>query len=165
MNETEKNNEILKCLEIQRQDKYKKDVLEFYTSIIARSYDKASAYSHLIIMAGYALFFSFWGNVRNEVNPFWGRVSVVTMLFSVIFFIIWEIIMMICTSLNFRKLHKIQKISPDKFEEHIKKIEKEEKEFEANLAQFWVFELFLTIIPGFAGAIILITLYVKTLFR
>ncbi len=162
--DNDKINEIAKYLEMDRKNKYKKEVVDFYTSIIAKSYEKASAYTNLIIMGGYVLFFTFWSNVRNEVNVSWGRLSVILVIISAIFFIIWEISNMICTSLQLRKLHKAEQISPDKFEEHIKTIEKEERKFQANMAKFWIFELLATIIPGFTGVIILIIIYSVTLF-
>ena len=157
--------EIAKNQEIQRQEQYKKDVLEFYTSLQARLYDKASTYTNLIIVAGYALFFTFWGNIKSEVDVFWGKISVILLIISVLFFIMWEIGMMIFTSLNFKKINTLNRVSPDKFETEMNKMKKEEEKFQIVLSRIWFLELLVTIIPGILGVFILVIAYVKTLFK
>ncbi len=156
-------NEVAKDQEVQEKVKFKKDVMEFYTSIIARTYDKGSRYTNLIIMAGYAVFFTFWSNVRSEVNIIDARVSVIYVVISVVFFIAWEIYEMIHSSSHLRKLYQLNQVPPDEFRAQMDQVIKEAKRLEARWASIWVYELILTIIPGFAGAILLIFSYIKTL--
>lgn len=155
--------EIAELHEMQRQEKFKKDMVDFYTSIIAKSYEKASAYSKLIIMGGYAIYFTFWANVKNEVNSIWANRSAVLLIFSVLFFILWEIGTMICSSLVFRRISALSKVPPDKFEDEMKKVTKEGELFEVRYARFWIFQLIITIIPALIGVIILIMIYIPTL--
>ena len=149
--------------QIQEQEKHKREVLEFYTSIIAHSYDKGSNYTNLIIMAGYAVFFTFWSNVKNEVNIIDARISVLYVIISVLFFIIWEIYEMIYSSSFLERLHKFDQVPPAEFKVHMERVKKETEKLKANFARFWIWELILTIIPGFFGALVLIISYVKTL--
>lgn len=148
---------------MDEQDKYKRDILEFYTSIIAHSYDKGSNYTNLIIMAGYVLFFTFWSNVKNEVDIVDARLSVIYVIISVLFFIVWEIWEMIYSSLDLRRLHQLNQVSPSEFKAQMERVKKETEKLQANFARLWIYELILTIIPGFSGALTLIIAYVKTL--
>ena len=46
------------------QDKRKEEIVK----IMAALYDKAAAYTNLIIIAGYAAFFAVWGNVKAQLG-------------------------------------------------------------------------------------------------
>lgn len=148
----------------EETDRYKKECVEFYTSIIAQSYEKAAAYTNLIIVAGYVLFFTFWNEIRKDLDYFWSSLSVIFMIISVIFFIAWEITQMINSSLYFKKLHETFKIAPDKYSSEIEGFYKKSNEFKARLASIWVWELVLTIIPGLIGLAILLFVFIQKLF-
>lgn len=49
---------------MEDQALYEKRV-ENVVKIMAALYDKAAAYTNLIIIAGYAAFFAIWGNVKT----------------------------------------------------------------------------------------------------
>ena len=159
----EKVEQLSNLAERQRQNDYKKEVVEFYTSIISHSYDKASSYSNLIIMAGYALFFTFWSNIRGEIGAVWGNRSAALVIVSALVFILWEIAGMISSSLLFKKLYDLGKVAPDRFQAEAERVRKETEKFQARWARWWILELILTIVPGFLGAFILVLLYVPTL--
>ena len=156
--------EIAKIVQAQEQEKYKKDIVEFYTSIISKSYDKASTYSNLIIVAGYALFFTFWANIKNEVNLIDARVSAIYVILSVLCFLLWEIGVMLYSAKNLKNLQSLKNVPPDKFKEQMQKIIKKNEESEAAITRYWVYELIMTLFCGFAGVIVLMIAYVKTIF-
>jgi hypothetical protein len=163
MNNQDQIREMAKAAELEKQNKYKNEVVEFNTSIIAKSYEKALAYTNLIIFAGYVLFFSFWKEVRGELDKVWSGISVILVIISLIFFIAWEIFQMIQSSAYFRKLYSTFKLSPDNYSEKIQNFNKEIQKNQARVASLWIFELIFTIIPGFLGAGILLFLYSQNL--
>ncbi len=149
--------------EMQQQEKSKKDAMEFYNSIIANSYEKGSIYTHLIIVAGFASFFTFWSHVKDEVNIIDAHVSVIYVIISVSFFIAWEVFEMIYSSWQLEKLYNLNGVPPAEFKIQMDRADKEIKKFQASWVRLWRYELLITIIFGFSGAFLLTLSYVKTL--
>ena len=146
-----------------QEEKFKKDTMEFYNSFIANAYDKGSKYTNLIIVAGYASFFTFWSNVRNEVNIIDARLSVIYVVISVSFFIAWEILQMIVSSVTLQKLYKLNDVPPAEFKIQMEQRKSAIKKSEASCGRFWIYQLLITISFGFSGAAILLLSYVKNL--
>lgn len=50
-----------------QQSEHEKKIEEI-VKIMAALYDKAAAYTNLIIIAGYAAFFAVWGNIKGQLG-------------------------------------------------------------------------------------------------
>jgi hypothetical protein len=144
----------------------KKETIEILIKIMSVSYDKAAAYSNLILIGGYAIFFTVWGKMYGELPPFNMKLSALFMSTSVLFFICWEIYKMIYYSNNLKGLHKITKeTNPEKFFIDLKNYNLDEQEKNLRMVKIWYFVLIITIIPGVLGGAILLVSFANNLLK
>jgi len=165
MDSNQKIQELSNLFQLEEQRRYKKEVVEFYTSILSKTYDKASTYTNIIIMAGYALFFTFWAQVKDEVAAVDARLSAVYVLISVLIFLVWEIFSMIRGALNLKNLNGLTNVPADKFRDQMAIYNKKNEEFNASFTRYWFYQLLFTIVFGFSGAVVLIWAYFNILLK
>jgi hypothetical protein len=156
-------NESIRQSQIQNQ---KKETIETLIQLMSASYDKATAYSNLILIGGYAIFFTVWGKMYNELPSFNMKLSALFMLASVLFFISWEIYKMIFYSDNLKGLYKItEETNPEKFLTDLNNYKLNEKKKSLRLVKIWYFVLIITIIPGVLGGAILLVSFANNLLK
>ncbi len=108
-------------------------------------YEKSSAYTNLIMAAGYASYFALWSNTRDLISDDLARVSAASMLISLTIFVSWEITKMISSGLNSRGLAKIVLAPLDEFDGLVQDFTQKDELRTARLASTWPLVLFITI--------------------
>jgi hypothetical protein len=84
-------------------------------------------------------------------------------LFSALAFIMWECSVMIYNSENLRRFAKALDAKPSDFESEMKKVRALEEKRNIRIRRFWFAALIFTIVPGAAGASVLIGSFIRQL--
>ena len=130
-------------------------LLEQQKQIFAHLFQKASAYTNLIIFAGYAGILGGWNLTREYIDKTIA-VRIALLFFSSLFlFIVHEVWNMITGALFFRKLNRIiLKAVPEN--ERVAAWQLATNEFSLKQLRIWFFFLVPTALSGFGAGIIII---------
>ena len=115
-------------------------------------YEKSTAYNNLILAAGYAAFFTTWSNTQPFLSEVQSRASVVSILISLLVFILWEIYKMVYTGTVQNQNAVIISASPEDFWLAIEKLRTAEQSFLIKVIGAWPIVLTFTLVPGLIGA-------------
>ena len=126
-------------------------MLELATAL----YDKSTTYAQFILAAGYAAFLTVWSSSREYLSPGQARISVALILFSLLVFILWELVKMISSGLLQKRQAAVIGAPADIFWAEMDKLRGLESSFLLRLMGAWPVVLALTIIPGVLGAVLL----------
>jgi hypothetical protein len=143
----------LATVEIQTDTK---DAIENTIKVSSAVYDKAAAYTNLIVVAGYASFFGLWSLTKPYLSPRWALIAALLMGLSMAVFVFFEIAkMIVATNVSVRASKALLD-----FEENstAREVGKRLKEFTASnnhctlwLARWWPWTLYPTVVLGFLG--------------
>ncbi len=138
----------------------KSEVLEDTSKMIARMYDKAAAYTNLIVAGGYAAFFTVWGKMGAGEHPRLHAAAALCTITSVIVLIGWEVFTTTHGAIVLRRVIPLLNVEPTKVRESLDRINGVVRAHDLWTARIWAPVLCLTMLPGFAGGLILIVLVV-----
>lgn len=138
------------------QKKQQDDRVDVIVKIMSALYDKAAAYTNLIIVAGYIGFFTVWGNMKDTLSEGEMLLSAFCITFSLVFFVFWEVVKMIINSSVYRGLIEVINAPPNQFEEKLQEQQKSEQRLQIRLLRAWFVILILTVVPGVIGAGVLL---------
>ncbi len=143
-----------------------KELLDLIIRIYSNMFDKAMNYTNIIIVAGFAGLLTIWGYVQNFLHN-WDKIaSILAIVISLIFFIIWEIIKMITNGISSQRITKVLKSPPSQLSQKLREAEINEQKQNILFYRVWIFlTLPLTILPGLVGSIILVVCFIKYLFK
>jgi hypothetical protein len=135
------------------------DVLK---EILTHAYDKSSAYTNIIIIAGYVAFFSLWKETKVFLPNKATLAAALLMLTSALLFVLFEVFKMISGSIYFRNIGKeIENIKDPK--EFIEKVQKGQQRLSTLNFRVWYLVLIPTVATGLSAAGILVYYFVKGL--
>ncbi len=80
-------------LEAKAEVKEADAFLDFHIKLLAATFDKGSAYTNIVMIAGYASFFGIWSMVKDLNRPA-NKMAVLLMLLSVTIFVVFEFVKM-----------------------------------------------------------------------
>ncbi len=130
--------------------------------ILSHLYQKASSYTNLIILAGYAGIFGIWNLTRELLNKqitIWVAFLVSCSLVLFVGFEVWK---MIAEALFFRRVSDIiEKDVPE--QEKLAVWKYIFNAYSKEQAMVWIYFLIPTVLLGFSGGFILIYQFVKNL--
>ena len=142
-----------KVQEAERQQRI--DVIIKVTSAL---FDKAVAYTNVIILAGYAAFFAVWSTMKVSMSKSEMLLTAFCITFSLVFFVFWEVTKMIINSKSLTGLTKVLNAPPHEFNKRLAEQQKPEQRLNVRLMKYWVIILVLTVVPGLvAGAVLLLS--------
>jgi hypothetical protein len=147
--------ELIKQLALRAQEQQKKELkdahdkrIEDLTKILSTLYDKAAAYTNLIMAAGYAAFFAVWANMKTLMSPTQMRVSALAMTLSLFVFVGWELTKMIRTSFNLKKQLDLTSVEQQEFIQKLMEYQKVERAFNVKFLDVWPYVLVAAIVPA-----------------
>lgn len=145
-------------------------VIDVQIRIIAGAYDKADAYTNLIIVAGYAGFFALWQFSKDNLGRREAIVSALLMIISIAVFVVFEIWKAHYTSRLLRQYAKTiqdpqNKTSPERLLTAMNNFEAAERAAAVHFVRFWQAVFWLTTITGLAAALVLAYAFVRALLR
>ncbi len=146
----------------QKEEQEKK--IEVMIRILSALYDKAATYTNLVIIAGYAAFFTVWSIMKEQLSEREMLVSAFCITFSLIFFVFWETLKMIITSTYFSGLRQVLQAPAEQFETRLAEQQKSEQKLNISLLRIWIISLFLTVVPGLIAGGVLLFSFARQLF-
>lgn len=150
-----------KLLETLQKDQLEKIVekdIEIKTRILSQAYDKAIAYTNMLIAAGYAAAFTVWSLTKNYL-PEKAMIAVALGLtISLFTFCVWELFKMIYTSGELRKLGEVllNKTEPEKYFQEMSKIQSKANKDKIRLLRYWIAVLVVAISTGLGASMLLL---------
>lgn len=130
--------------------------------ILSHIYQKASGYTNLVMLGGYASAFGIWHLTKDNLSPERSMVVGFLILTSVILFAGFEVYKMVAHALFFRRLDRIIKAD----------IQEQERpgawqiawdQYSAQESRVWVFFLIPTVISGFGAGFYLLWIFATNL--
>ncbi|HBB96752.1 MAG TPA: hypothetical protein DC054_15340 [Blastocatellia bacterium] len=145
-------------------------VVDIQIRIIAGAYEKANAYTNLIIVAGYAGLFAVWQFTKDNLSRKQTLISALLIIISLAIFVIFEIYKAHYTSRLLRQYGKTvqdpkNKSSPEQLLSAMNEFEAAERRAGMHFVQFWNAAFWLTTITGLAAACVLVYAFLRQLFR
>jgi ABC-type multidrug transport system fused ATPase/permease subunit len=135
--------------------------MEAIKEIIAHTYGKAQSYANVIIVAGYAAFFTMWASVKSDLPTIPMLISGLLMTISILLFVITEIITMLSTSRYFRTLQ--EKLAQMPSLDVLKEIKEAEKQNAQSQYHTWAILFYPSLLTGVISGIILCGCFIARL--
>ncbi|NIA07839.1 MAG: hypothetical protein GWP14_09460 [Actinobacteria bacterium] len=155
--------EIIKNFMVDAQKKEQQqivnNIVDMQIKILAAIYDKATTYTQLIIIVGYASFFGIWSFVKGYISEKCVLWSAIFMSVSVTIFVLFEVCKMIYTSWFLLKrdstLKNIQNMDdPQKILDALRRHDKQVQRTTVRWGKFWCW----IIVPTVLFAVIAIAM-------
>ena len=130
-------------------EKQLEKLVQTQIEVTAKTFEKASAYTNLIIVVGYAGAFTIWANTKVQLSPYTNIVVATSLGASILLFVSWEIYKMISNALIFvgrRKL--LHAITPDQVHKTFEEIRSREMSLALQQAPIWAATLAVTVLPA-----------------
>ena len=155
--------ERVKKLEDERFIQAEKERQEVLIKMVAATYDKASAYTRVVVGVGYAGFFILWINLKDFMKP-WEMVSSGgAILISAIIYIMFQVYNMVkITEQNF-KLKEVAETPVPGFQKKLDDFNKKSDKESIKIISAWRWILNATLFFGLAGVGIMLFSFVKFL--
>lgn len=155
-------NELAASVAEAAQKKQQEEYIRVLTRIISHSYDRAAAYTNLIILAGYAGMFTLWSFTKDYLNETIEIFIALMVGASLFIFCAWEVYKMIYSSRLIKKQAELvmEPLAPKEFQQRSEAITLSVNRDNIKLHNQWLFVLTVTIILGFGGASILMGYFV-----
>ncbi|WP_158811993.1 hypothetical protein [Beijerinckia sp. L45] len=133
-----------------------KQRIEDLTKSNLQIFEKAEAYTKAIILAGYAGLFGLWSFAQTSLTP--REIDIVAVLLgvSLISFVTWEIFVMRQRAITHAKFNQIVDATPESFFTRLSKFEEGQRVKDRSLQKIWVASFYLSVLPGYAAALLLI---------
>ena len=98
--------EIRSELERSREEQGKK-LIDGLVQVASSAFDKAIAYTNLIIVAGYGAFFGLWTLAKADLAPLPSALALILILISAATFVFFEVYRMAYTTVTMRDLYSL----------------------------------------------------------
>ena len=131
--------------------------------ILLQVYESATAYSNLIIIAGYAGAFAVWQFVKSDLNPSAMMWAGTLLLISTVTFISFELYKMISHALVFRRIGTLLQNAGLEEDKRIGAWHMIWAEYGVREARVWMYFLLPTVACGFLGGGILLWSLIRSL--
>lgn len=138
---------------------------EYYVEYVVKLFDKAYAYSNLIISAGFVGLFATWNLMRDSLTNSENRIIAASALFSLIVFAGWEVAKMVHAGITSNKLTSILLATrDDEFDAREMKLLSYGGKWTRFFEKSWIWILVATIVPGFFAGLVLIAAFIDGIF-
>jgi hypothetical protein len=138
--------------------------IEAIVKIPAGLYEKAVAYTNVIIIAGYAAFFAVWANTKTYLGKRETLWAALLMTVSIIFFVLWETTKMFVTTRGLMKLrNELNNARPETFVARLDELKNAESRLYLKLLPIWYVVLAVCVISGISADVILINGFLREL--
>jgi predicted neutral ceramidase superfamily lipid hydrolase len=130
--------------------------IDIMVKVASALYDKAVAYTNIIILAGYAAFFTVWSTMKAKMSHTEMLVVAFCITFSLVFFVFWEVTKMIVNSKSLKGLLNVLKAPRREFDQRLAELQKADQRLNIRLLRFWIVILVFTVVPGLIAAAVLL---------
>lgn len=137
-------------------------ILQQQKEILAYVYEKASAYTNLVMIGGYAAMFAIWQLMKAHLSSGQELLIATLVTSSIILFAGFEVYKMISHALFFRRLNKFISSSMQDHERP-QYWQIAWKDYSAKESRVWVYFLVPTVITGFAAGFLLLWIFLRSI--
>lgn len=147
---------IVEELAKKAQEREKDERVEVLIRVMSALFDKAMAYTNLIVLAGFAGFFAVWGSMKAHLSPVEMFTSALCITISLTVFIFWEVFGMVVRSKNLKELLRVLEVPPADFSRAMAQQQKTEQLRNIWVFRIWIVVLVFTVAPALVAAGLLI---------
>jgi hypothetical protein len=139
--------------------------VEATIKMLTASYDKAAAYTNLMIVAGYAGGFAVWNSVKSILSH--RSIAAVGLLlsFSLLSFVLWEVTGMVNNTKNLSAFNESLHGPFAQFEKSLQDAQAQADRRSLSHQRFWPVALWATLLPAFMAGLILFYNFVYQLIQ
>lgn len=140
------------------------ELLNAQKELTAHTFDKAQAYTNVVLLAGYAGFFAIWSFIKPDITKeqvFWSGLLIALSLTA---FMLWEIYGSFYRSRSLLGLAKAVN-NPAKFHELLEQHKIDEHARIIRFGRIWVVVFGFTVLTGFSAIGILLWAFVSGLWK
>jgi hypothetical protein len=152
--------ERVSSLEAERQAKaleaHSAAVQKFVGDLQSNTYDKAAAYTTLIVGAGYVGFFAIWGWVAPYLQRWETLSSALLIGSSLLMYVLWQVYGMITNAYSQMRIAKVIVAPNADVPKAFKDYENAARRAQSRIAIIQPLALWTTVAPGVTGALILL---------
>jgi hypothetical protein len=157
--------QVERIVSLERQLSGRNSKQEFFLQYVVQLFDKASAYSNLIISAGFVGLFATWNLMRDNLTNAENRIVAACALFSLMIFAGWEVAKMVHAGITSNKLARIVLATSDEqFDAYQMRLRSYGDRWSRFFESAWVWILVATIAPGFFAGLVLVAAFVDGIF-
>lgn len=152
----------------RQQEAAAEKMIETLVKILSSSYDKAIAYTNVVIVAGYAAFFAIWGGTKPVLTEWLAITSALLMVVSAAVFVFFELFKMVQSSRSFLQLQGIAadeqaRKDPEVFQSKVKAFEASQRQDSLRFLKVWVVVMYVTVSTAVLAVALLVSNYVSIL--
>lgn len=137
-------------------------VLEQQKAILAHVYDKASSYTNLVMIGGYAAMFAIWQLMKSHLTLGQELLVATLVTSSVMLFAGFEVLKMISHAIFFRRLERVLSSSVPE-SERVQTWQAAWKAYSVKESRIWIYFLIPTVLTGFGAGFILLWSFLRRL--
>lgn len=146
---------VNELVERAQNEDFEKQV-EALIKINASLFDKAAAYTNLVIVAGYAVFYTVWSKSEAYLPSTWFVAAALLVTFSALTFICFEVFKLLINRETFKCLDEVVKAAHNQISNKIEKYELRNAKLSARVMRAWIIVFPVTLTTGLCGAVILL---------
>ena len=147
---------ILDELVKKNQERERDERVEVLIRVTSAQYDKAMAYTNLIILAGFAGFFAVWSSMKDHLSSMEMFASALCITISLTAFIFWEVLGMLVRSKSMKAVLLVLNAPPGEFSRAMAKHQNLEQHRNILMFRVWNVILVITVAPALVAAGLLI---------
>jgi hypothetical protein len=162
--------DLQKLLEdqVRRAQKQTADeIIDANIKIMAATFDKAVAYSNLLVLAGYASFFGLWQVTRGLVTPKLSALAALLMAISATVFVLFEVAKALFHSIALQQLNRAMTSAPignpQALAQAIAQHNKSQERSTVSFMRWWFVAFAITVAAGLGAVGILMSAFIGVL--
>lgn len=141
----------------REQERQAAEISDAQLKVVTATFDKAAAYSNLMLLAGYAGFFGLWQLTKDYLSKPQALWSAVLVLFSLAAFVIFEVVKMIIIHKGVMAQAAVLRSeagrkSPQVLIDNLNKLSAVQERSSKRFMVFWAITVGFTVLTGFLGA-------------
>ena len=153
-----------------QQEATAEKMIDALNKIVAFSYDKAAAYTNVVLVAGYASFFALWSTTKPVLTHWLSLTALLLMTISATVFVLFELYKMIHSGrffLDHKHLITDQELrkDPKKLQAKLNEFEQLQNLHTLRFTKVWVVVLWLTVPTGVIAVGLLVFNYLQLLLK
>lgn len=160
--------EVLQQMQKAQQKRQAEEQVEAQVKMLTVIFDKATAYTNLLLIGAYAGFFGLWQLTRDHLSKPQALWSALLVIVSLTFFVIFEVTKMVVIQKDISAKAKALNLpecrnNPQVLAQRMNEIATAHERIGFRFMRFWVFTMIVTVGAGLAGAGVLMWSFVAGL--
>lgn len=152
--------ELLRQASQKERERVAKEIVDTQIKILTALYDKAIAYTNVVIIGGYASFFGMWSFTKDYLSTWQAVWSALMMSVSIVIFVSFEIVKMTFTSRSLLARGRAMgdpaaTQDPNEILARLRDFDLQSQRETIRFGKFWTYTLVVTVSPAVVAIAIL----------